>query len=797
LRFTEHGPAIPDELLVARDEGQVLFFCGAGVSTAEARLPGFQKLAEDVLRELRTLPDSPARRLMEVATALQEKPIGGVGSILAADRIFSLLERDFDLSDIERAVGRTLLPRDDASLHAHKVLLALSKGPNGKAKLVTTNFDLLFEAADRRLRPWSPNELPDLKRSGDFEGIVHLHGMLDSNYQQAVGGRLVLSSAEFGRAYLAEGWATEFMQAAISRYRVVFVGYTADDPPVQYLLEALNRRNAPNRRELYAFQAGDASEASALWRHKGVTAIAYSRADAHAALWETLRAWAERARDPGRWRDRLLRKAQRGPATLRPYQRGQVVHLAVTQEGARALAEAKRALPGEWLCVFDPTVRYRSPSTPNVFDYSTEEVDPFIRYGIDNDLVPLREKQGNVFKPRSVPEQAVDVFAPLPLDGDCRYSAGLRAFQFEQVPVLPPRLSSVARWFTRVCDEPAAMWWAAAQDCLHEEMLRGVRFALEDRNRKLSPRARTVWRYLLDAWSHPRGDDTSAAFRLNLQIRKEGWTPATRRALSDYFQPSLKAERPVGAVPPPNDRTFKQGQVLVLSIRYPEEQILIEIADSEIASILPLLRRSLEEAGALEKELHPLYDLRLPPIEPDPNLAGEPSERGFGLHLQVQRFVNLFNKLRSLDRTAASREVLAWPRNDDPVFSRLLIWAAGLPDLFDPPNAAQIFVESSDRVFWDFRQQRDLLLAMASRWNELPPNARKILETRLRKGIPNYRRFERAQYPKVRAYSIVERLSWLRAQRCRSGSTWILLFIKCPRRSPTLQRPTDWVPRTL
>ena len=33
LRFRESGPAIPDELLVARDEGQVLFFCGAGVSS--------------------------------------------------------------------------------------------------------------------------------------------------------------------------------------------------------------------------------------------------------------------------------------------------------------------------------------------------------------------------------------------------------------------------------------------------------------------------------------------------------------------------------------------------------------------------------------------------------------------------------------------------------------------------------------------------------------------------------------------------------------------------------------------
>ena len=251
--------------------------------------------------------------------------------------------------------------------------------------------------------------------------------MLNSNYQQAVGGRLVLSSAEFGRAYLAEGWATEFMRAAISRYRVVFVGYTADDPPVQYLLEALNRRNEANRHELYAFQAGDASEASALWRHKGVTAIAYSRADNHGALWETLGAWAERARDPERWRDRLLRKAQRGPGTLRPYQRGQVIHLAATQEGARALADAKRPVPAEWLCVFDPTLRYRSPSKPNFYDYLAQEVDPFVRYGLDSDLVPVREKQGNVFKAHNAPEQAVDVFVPLPLDGDNRYSAGLRA----------------------------------------------------------------------------------------------------------------------------------------------------------------------------------------------------------------------------------------------------------------------------------------------------------------------------------------------------------------------------------
>src|SRR3984957_4821161 len=116
LRFRENGPAIPDELLVARDAGQVLFFCGAGVSTAKARLPGFLGLADKVLNQLKALPDSPARQLMKVVGELQGHKITGVGGIVAADRIFGLLEREFALKDIEGAVGGALKPRLDASL---------------------------------------------------------------------------------------------------------------------------------------------------------------------------------------------------------------------------------------------------------------------------------------------------------------------------------------------------------------------------------------------------------------------------------------------------------------------------------------------------------------------------------------------------------------------------------------------------------------------------------------------------------------------------------------------------------
>ena len=58
MRFIENGPDIPDELLFAQDEGNVVFFCGAGVSRAYAKLPDFSRLAEQVINDLGATEDS-------------------------------------------------------------------------------------------------------------------------------------------------------------------------------------------------------------------------------------------------------------------------------------------------------------------------------------------------------------------------------------------------------------------------------------------------------------------------------------------------------------------------------------------------------------------------------------------------------------------------------------------------------------------------------------------------------------------------------------------------------------------
>lgn len=134
MRFAENGPILPDELLLAQDEEQVVFFCGSGVSRSRANLPDFFGLASSVI------------------TAL-----GGTNELEAGyastDRVFSQLERSFVNKDINQAVAEALRPSADVDLYAHKIMLRLARLRAGQTRLVTTNFDLLFESCDRKLQP--------------------------------------------------------------------------------------------------------------------------------------------------------------------------------------------------------------------------------------------------------------------------------------------------------------------------------------------------------------------------------------------------------------------------------------------------------------------------------------------------------------------------------------------------------------------------------------------------------------------------------------------------------------------
>ena len=473
MRFLPNGLNIPDELLEARDQGNVVFLCGAGVSYA-AGMPDFQGLARYVVEELGAPQDAPSRKMLSMWDD-EKIPTDAHPSL---DQIFNLLQQEYAASEIDYLIAKRLRTKPDVNVNAHKTILRLSKGADHEPQIVTTNFDLLFErAAARNLKTDTSPALPDLANGKSLNGLVYLHGRINSSIKRGEGRQgFIVSSSDFGRAYLAEGWATRFIRDLLDQYTVVLLGYSANDPPVRYLLQGLHTRGHGNRARLFTFDSGTEVEVQPRWRDSGVRVLAYPVTDvAHSALWDTLSAWADRADDPETWRERIVDLAKKGPRGLAAYERGQVASLIRTNTGSKRFANSNPPPPGEWLCVFDHYVRYGSVGTS--FDESSPPFDPFTNYRLDDDPPrPAEDLRLEWFpsRRRSAVTKGYRSSSRPKSRGSALIWAGKRIGH-----LCRPRMFHLARWIGRIAHQPVVPWWAARYARLHPFLLDEIRRRLD------------------------------------------------------------------------------------------------------------------------------------------------------------------------------------------------------------------------------------------------------------------------------------------------------------------------------
>ena len=143
MRFLTDGPSIPDELLEECDLGNVVFFCGAGVSYPSG-MPSFPGLAEHVVRELDVPPTADSKIML---AGLQGDRAGNSVGQPGLDQVFNLLQQEYDPEEIDHQIARRLRLKQGVSTAAHETVLRLSRSANGETRIVTTNFDRLFEIA--------------------------------------------------------------------------------------------------------------------------------------------------------------------------------------------------------------------------------------------------------------------------------------------------------------------------------------------------------------------------------------------------------------------------------------------------------------------------------------------------------------------------------------------------------------------------------------------------------------------------------------------------------------------------
>ena len=92
MRFFKDGPSIPDQLLERRDQGRVVFLCGAGVSL-NAGMPSFYDLAKYVVDFFDPAKDSVID--LEFRPWVEDRQNGSNRLKAPLDQIFHLLYQEY------------------------------------------------------------------------------------------------------------------------------------------------------------------------------------------------------------------------------------------------------------------------------------------------------------------------------------------------------------------------------------------------------------------------------------------------------------------------------------------------------------------------------------------------------------------------------------------------------------------------------------------------------------------------------------------------------------------------------
>lgn len=715
MQFFKSGPDLPERLLQAHEDGRVVFFCGAGISYP-ARLPGFAGLVEKLYKGLAITP-----------SAVQEAAIKA-GQF---DTAIGLLEADYvgGRVAVRTELARILTPDLTApsATATHEAILTLSKNREGRTRLITTNFDRLFEevieTSNLTVEAFQAPLLPVPKNRWD--GVVYLHGLLKAAPTENDLNRLVLSSGDFGLAYLTERWAARFVTELFRNYIVCFVGYSINDPVLRYMMDALaaDRQLGESPSEVFAFGShskGMEEVRENEWRAKNVTPILYREHNHHRYLHTTLRAWADTYRDGVRGKERIVVECAIARPMVSTKQDDFVGRLlwALSDEGglpAKRFAELDPAPSLDWL----------EPLSEARYHHSD-----LARFGVPPKTIADDKLAFSLIRRLS----PYDLAPPMAL-----VDAGARGSRWDKV------MRGMAQWLIRHLDDPTLLLWLAKQGGpLNDELAMQIEQRLNElgklerdgnaaeltRIRVNSPIAiprpqmRTLWRLLLSGRVRLKVNNFDL-YRWRDRFQCDGLTTTARFDLQEALKPLITLRSPFHWPSGESDKWKLTGikelaeWEIVLSTEYVHSCLSGLRSDQAWASALPELlldfNKLLREVLDLMRELGGAEDRSDLSYIQQPSISEHHQNKDFRdwtALIDLTRDAWLATATQSPERALLSAET--WARTPYPLFRRLAFFAAAQEKIIPWRRGLDWLLADEHWWLWSVETQREVIRLMVA-----------------------------------------------------------------------------------
>lgn len=773
MQFIANGPDIPETLLDAHEEGRVVFFCGAGISYP-AGLPDFNGLVDQIYRLVGTTLSDVEKNAYDAKRY---------------DATLDLLERRLPgrRLAVRKALYQALQPklRRKGATNTHAALLQLARSRKGALRLVTTNFDRIFEHVARRTKqalyacvaPMLP-----IPKNSRWTGLVYLHGRLPQNIDdEAALNQLVLTSGDFGIAYLTERWAARFVTELFRNYIVCFVGYSIDDPVLRYMMDAMaaDRRLGEITLPAYAFgdcAPGQEDAKTIEWKAKGVTPILYDSANGHAALHRTLKAWAETYCDGVLGKERIVVNhalARPSESTQQDDFVSRMLWALSDPSGlpAKRFAEFNPVPPLDWLEAFSDD-RYRHADLTRFGVLSRTGADDKLAFSLIHRPAPYTH-------------------APwMSLFADNGRGAAWDDVMFH-----------LARWLTRHLNDPDLILWLAKRGgqlhhrfiwLIEGELERVARLEREDRTAELeairvnapnaipSPPMRTLWRLLLTGRVKSQGHDLDL-YRWKERLQRDGLTTTLRLELRELLAPKVSLRTPFRlgddtrdqAKPPQRLRDLVDWELVLAADNV--HFMLRDLANSDhwrndLPFLLGDFQQLLRDALDLMRELGEADDHSDRSFWDLPSISPHWQNRGFRDWVALIELVrDAWQAVLATDPPRASRIAQDWFTMPYPTFKRLALFAASQDGCIPPEQWVDWLTIDDARWLWSVDTQRETMRLLVLQGASLMPEARTKLEASILTGPP--RRMYRDDLKPEDWQSIVDRSVWLRLAKLEQGGS--------------------------
>ncbi|MGY3854569.1 anti-phage defense-associated sirtuin Dsr1 [Aeromonas aquatilis] len=761
MQFVTHGPDIPDALLQAHEEGRVVFFCGAGISYP-AGLPGFSGLVDRLYQELSVSPD-PVQQ-----SAIKAGQFDTAIGLLEADLVGG---REMVRRSLATILQPNLLSRNATT--THEALLALSQNSDGCTRLITTNFDRVFE----EVRLAKSLSIPDFKApllpvpKKRWDGLVYLHGVLPVTPTASDLDRLVLSSGDFGLAYLTERWAARFVSELFRNFIVCFVGYSINDPVLRYMMDALaaDRLLGESPPEMFAFGSfskGKELERANEWKAKNVTPILYREHQRHAYLHKTLRAWADTYRDGSLGKEQIVTRHALTRPSASTKQDDFVGRM------LWALSD-KSGLPAKRFANFNP-----APSLEWLLGPFAHE--RFVHGDLARFGVPPQSEVNTNLRFSLIKRPASYDRAPQML----LVSGGETGSKWDDV------MFHLARWLTRHLDDPRLLIWIVERggqlnDCWLSQIESRLDWVAElERNDKTSeldeirlnspkaipsPLMRTLWWLLLSGRvTSPRREPD--LYRWQGRLKCEGLTTTLRLELRELLAPKVVLKKPFHW--PDNDskgddepRRIKQLVDCELVLAADDvHSALRDLAGENWTFALPRLledfQQLLRDALDLLRELGEADDHRDRSHWVLPSITPHSQNRGH------HDWVCLIELLRDAwwavygnDSARAIRIAQNWFDLPYPTFKRLALFAASQDGCIQPVQWLEWLLADDAWWLWSTETGREVYRLFVQQGRHLAGTSQERLEAAILAGPP--REMYRGNVEAERWQGLVDRSVWL------------------------------------